>query len=83
MKSETTSVLVGIAAGLAIGAALGMLFAPDKGSETRRRISRRSKDQLDDWSEQLADIKEKYNHSLDLISDKLQEIEHESAKNRP
>lgn len=83
MKSETSSLLLGIVAGVAIGATLGVLFAPDKGSETRRRISKRGKDQMDDWAEQLTDLKEKYNHSLDMIGEKLQEIERESASNRP
>lgn len=31
--------LLGIIAGTAIGAAIGILFAPDKGSNTRRRLS--------------------------------------------
>lgn len=83
MKSNTTSLLVGVAAGVALGAVLGILFAPDKGCETRRRISRRSKEKLDDWQVQLNDIKEKYNHSLDLIGEKLKEIERESTSNRP
>ena len=35
---STGKVMLGILAGLAAGEALGILFAPDKGSETRKKI---------------------------------------------
>lgn len=34
---DTGKVLLGILAGLATGAVLGILFAPDKGSDTRKK----------------------------------------------
>lgn len=37
---KETKVLVSLATGVAVGAALGVLFAPDKGAATRRRIVR-------------------------------------------
>ena len=42
--NTTGKVLVGLLAGAAAGAILGVLFAPDKGSETRRKIATKSKD---------------------------------------
>ncbi|WP_179346149.1 YtxH domain-containing protein [Winogradskyella ursingii] len=37
--SDNGNTFLGVLAGTAIGAALGILFAPDRGSETRRRIA--------------------------------------------
>lgn len=45
MSSE--KVLLGILAGIAIGATLGILFAPDKGSETRKKFSKKRMDYAD------------------------------------
>jgi gas vesicle protein len=37
--NDNSKVLVGLLVGLAAGTALGLLFAPEKGSETRDRLS--------------------------------------------
>lgn len=45
MKNNTLA--IGILGGLAIGTALGILFAPAKGSETRKKIADKSTDLKD------------------------------------
>ena len=35
---NTTRILIGVGAGLTTGLLLGILFAPDKGTETRKKI---------------------------------------------
>ncbi len=61
---NTSRILLGFAAGAAIGAALGILFAPDKGAETRRKISEKSNDMADT-------IKDKFTDLVDGVKDKL------------
>ena len=56
-------VILGALAGIAAGALIGVLFAPDKGSESRNKIVRIGEDYLDS-------IKEKFNSLLDSISGK-------------
>ena len=47
MESSTKNVLVAAGAGLAIGAIVGVLFAPAKGTETRSAISDKYNDLKD------------------------------------
>ena len=48
---NTGKVVLGTLAGIAIGAVGGILFAPKKGSETRKQM----KDKADDYSDVLAE----------------------------
>lgn len=64
---STGKVLLGLLAGVAAGALMGILFAPDKGSVTRDKMSKKAKDYGDG-------LKEKFNEYIDDISEKFDEI---------
>lgn len=68
--STTGKVLLGALAGAAVGATLGILYAPDKGSNTRRKIARGANDK----ATALAD---KFNGIVDRIGKSLEEAKDE------
>jgi gas vesicle protein len=53
--NDNSKVLVGLLAGLAAGTALGLLFAPERGVETRDRLTQSLKDLGDSIKDKAAD----------------------------
>ncbi|MCO5237520.1 MAG: YtxH domain-containing protein [Chitinophagaceae bacterium] len=60
-----SKVLLGLLAGAAVGAIAGILFAPDKGSETRKKIRQNTADLGDQ-------LKDSFNDFVDTVKDKYQ-----------
>src|SRR6476620_6920878 len=69
---ETGKVVLGTLAGIAIGAVVGVLLAPDKGSETRRKISEKGLGYADDLKNKYSGLKDKYNDLVDGVTNKLE-----------
>ncbi len=63
---KTTKILLGFVIGAAVGGALGILFAPDKGAETRRKIADQGNDLADNLKGKITDlvdgVKDKFNN---------------------
>ena len=59
--NKTAKILTAIAAGAASGAILGVLFAPGKGSKTRRKINEQGKNFTDNVKDKIRKGKEKFN----------------------
>jgi gas vesicle protein len=53
---STGKVILGIVAGATAGAIAGILFAPDKGTETRRKISAKGEELVDSAKEKVSGI---------------------------
>ncbi|PIB30452.1 hypothetical protein BFP77_04160 [Maribacter sp. 4U21] len=56
--SNNSNTLLAVIAGSAIGAALGILYAPDKGTNTRRKIADQAAATKDTLAENAVDLKE-------------------------
>lgn len=72
-------ILAAVAAGIAAGAVLGILFAPDKGTETRRKISEQGKKIADGIKIKFNKGKEKFNDLKEDIEQKVKEKMEEFA----
>lgn len=69
---STGKVVLGTVAGLAIGGILGVLFAPEKGSTTRKQIMDKGNDYADE-------LKSKYKELANSVSEKFQ-ISHDGTE---
>jgi len=66
-------VVLGMLVGVAIGTTLGILFAPAKGTETRKKISRKGEDAIDE-------INDKFEELLNSITEKIDSVKKEIIK---
>jgi gas vesicle protein len=64
---------LGLLAGIAIGAAFGILFAPDSGAATRKKISKKGGDYADGMTEQFNDL-------VDNMTTKFDKLKAEATK---
>jgi gas vesicle protein len=65
MKTKNT--LVGILSGMAAGALLGILFAPDKGSNTRKKIKRKGNKYASEAKGKAGDVLENLSQKYDNL----------------
>ena len=70
---ETGKIIVGVLAGVAVGAVAGLLLAPDKGSETRKRLLSQSNDYLDA-------LYQKFDEFVENVTQNLETKQRESAE---
>lgn len=69
---STGKILLGVLAGFAVGATLAILFAPDKGSSTRKKIYQKS----DEFADELA---EKFNEFIERITEEFESAVNETV----
>ncbi len=70
---STGKMILGMAVGAAAGALLGIMFAPDKGSETRRKIMEKGNDYV-------SDLKEKFNDFVDSLTERYEAVKDDASQ---
>ncbi|HLT86908.1 MAG TPA: YtxH domain-containing protein [Sphingobacterium sp.] len=77
--NENSKIVTALLAGLAAGAVVGLLFAPDKGSETRDKINESLsdlgdaiKERAEEQFDQLSELKDRL---IGLVKSKVSEVE--------
>jgi gas vesicle protein len=71
MSNEGNTVL-GILAGTAVGAILGILFAPDKGANTRKKIGEQALSAQESLKENAYGVRDKVGNTLSHTKDTLE-----------
>ena len=84
MSKSSVSAFLGFIAGAAAGAAIGVMFAPDKGTETRKKIKNQAKKVGDDVKDGLSHKIEELNHFLsgfvDETKSKIADLERKTKQ---
>ena len=62
MKSRT---VIALLAGAAVGAVLGILLAPDKGKESRKKVKQTAEDCIDKVKEKLSNLKKEKEENVE------------------
>jgi gas vesicle protein len=70
---QSGKILVGALVGVAVGATLGVLFAPDKGAATRKKIAKKS----DDYA---GDVSQKFNGFIDGVAKKVERLKTDATR---
>ena len=72
-KERNSGIVLGLLAGAAIGSLLGVLFAPEKGSETRKRVRRKAEDLRDEALECYDNVREEALEYYEGLSEKARQ----------
>jgi gas vesicle protein len=74
MANSTGNFILGLLSGAAIGTAIGILYAPDKGEVTRDKLSKRAEDLKEDLDDRFDDLKDYVNETMSEMKEKLADV---------
>lgn len=73
-SNSSTKLIGALLLGAAVGGALGILFAPDKGSETRKKLLAKGDDLTDAMKEKFNELLEGIKNEAETGKDKANEF---------
>jgi gas vesicle protein len=71
---STGKIVLGVLAGAAVGALIGILFAPEKGSVTRRKISKKGEDYVGSVKDKFTEIFENFTEQFEQVKDEMSDV---------
>ncbi len=77
---KTGKALLAVAAGIAAGVVIGVLFAPDKGIDTRKKITKKGKDLANEVEDK---IEKKFDNLMKSISGKFVHVKNDKESRKP
>ncbi len=66
MTDNTGNVLLALLTGAAIGAGIGILYAPDEGKKTRKKIKKKALDAKEDLTERISHAKDELTKTAEV-----------------
>lgn len=71
---DTGKVALGVLGGIAVGAIAGILFAPAKGSKTRKRILKKGKGYADDVKNKFDQLASDFTQKYESVLEEAKEL---------
>ena len=72
--------IAGLAVGAIVGGMAGLLFAPEAGDETRKKLQEKSKELTEDLHDKFDDFKDTVNDALENVKTKVEDVKDKVTK---
>ena len=71
---NSSKILIALGAGVALGGILGLLFAPEKGSDTRKKMADAGKRMADNLKDSINKGKTKFSEMKDELAARMESV---------